>query len=202
MTLVESVVSMLVVSTMLVAAVSTIGQTARARVAQASLRRGPALARELLAEILPAHYMEVDDSPVFGPETGEAVGGTRAAFDDVDDYDGWVETTVQAKDGEALADFSGWSRRVEVRYVSLTNLDNVVSQDTGIKRITVTVTDPLGKATSLSALRSSSGVYDQTITQAGTYIDSIGLDIQIGPDTDARVVSATHPLNRVTLVED
>jgi len=203
MTLVEAVVSMLIVSTMLVAALTTVGSMARSKMAQAALRKGPALARELLSEILPANYADLyTATPRFGPEPGETRGGTRAAFDDVDDYDGWSETTVQAKDGTPVADLAGWSRRVDVRYVSLTNLDAPVSTDTGLKRITVTVTDPTGRRRSLTALRSSTGVYDHSITRDGTYLNSVGVEIQIGPDSDAGVVSAAHPLNRVVVVEE
>lgn len=202
MTLVEAVVSMLIVSTMLVAALTTVGSAARSKVAQASLRRGSALARELLSEILPTNYVELYTTARFGPEPGETDGPTRAAFDDVDDYDGWSETTIQTKNGTPVADLGGWSRSVAVRYVTLTDLDTAVSADTGLKRVTVTVTDPTGRRMSLTALRSSTGVYDQSITEDGTYLDSVGVELQIGPDANVGVVSAAHPLNRVAVVEE
>ena len=118
MTLIEAVISMMIVAVMMVAALQTVGTTARHRQAQASLRRGPALARDLISEILPNRYVDADAGAVFGPETGEAVSGNRAGFDDVDDYHGWAESTIQAKDGTALSDLAGWSRSVVSRGAS------------------------------------------------------------------------------------
>ena len=197
MTLIEAVISMLIVAVMMVAALQTVGNTARSRQAQASLRRGPALARDLISEILPNLYVDGGGSPVFGPESGEASGGTRANFDDVDDYHGWSESTVQAKDGTALSALAGWSRSVAVVYVSPDDLDTPVGTDTGLKRITVTVTDPQGRKTAVSALRSRAGVYDHPPAVETTYLSSVGVEIQIGQDADVRVVSAANLLNRV-----
>lgn len=202
MTLIEAVISMVIVSVMLVAALRTVGSTARGRLAQSSLRRGPALARELLSEIVPTSYAEPDDTPVFGPESGETTGGTRTAFDDVDDYNGWSETTIQTKDGTALADLTGWSRSVVVQYVSLTDLDTAAGEDTGLKRIIVTVADPTGREASMSALRSSSGVYEHEPSADGTYLDSVGVELQVSSDSNVRVVSAGHPLNRIAVSEE
>lgn len=197
MTLVEAVISLLIVAVMMVAALQTIGTTARHRQAQASMRRGPALARNLISEILPNRYVDTDASPLFGPESGETVGGTRAAFNDVDDYHGWSESTIQAKDGMALSDLAGWSRSVVVQYVSGDNLDTPVGSDTGLKRITVTVTDPQGRKTTVSALRSRAGVYDHPPSVETTYLSSVSVEVQLGQDVNVRVVSAANPLNRI-----
>ena len=197
MTLIEAVISLAIVAVMMVAALQTVGNTARSRQAQASLRRGPSLARDLMAEILPNRYVDTGASPVFGPETGEGAGGTRANFDDIDDYHGWSETTIQVKDGTALTDLTGWSRSVDVVYVTATDLDTPVGTDTGLKRITVTVTDPQGRKASVSALRSRAGLYDHPPAVETTYLSSVGVEIQIGQDANVRVVSAANPLNRV-----
>ena len=198
MTLIEATISLAIVGVMMVAALQTVGNTARSRQAQISQRRGPALARELLSEILPAHYAEVTDTAVFGPESGEN-SGTRANFDDVDDYHNWSSTQVQSKTGTAYPDLTGWSRSVTVQWVTPDNLDTVASSDTGLKCVTVTVTDPFGRTASLSALRSSTGVYAYAPTVDTTYLSSIGVELQIGPNADVRVVSAANPLNRVPI---
>jgi len=197
MTLIEAVISLLIVAIMMVAALQTVGNTARSRQAQASLRRGPALARDLMAEILPNLYVDGSDSPTFGPESGETSGGTRTAFDDVDDYHGWSESTIQMKDGTALSDLAGWSRSVAVVYVHPDDLDTPVGTDTGLKRITVTVTDPIGRKSTASALRSRAGLYDHPPAVETTYLSSVGIEIQVGKDANVRVVSAANPLNRV-----
>jgi len=198
MTLIEATISLAIVAVMLVAALKTVGNTARSRQAQVTQRRGPALARELLSEILPSHYAEVTDTAVFGPESGEN-SGTRENFDDVDDYHDWSSTQVQDKTGTVYPELVGWSRSVTVQWVTPDNPDTVSGSDTGLKCVTVTVTDPFGRTASLSALRSSTGVYAYAPTVDTTYLQSIGVELQIGPSADVRVVSAANPLNRVPI---
>jgi hypothetical protein len=51
------------------------------------------LARDLLEEISSRSYQDPDQTPVFGPETGETA---RATFDDCDDYHGYTEARGEA----------------------------------------------------------------------------------------------------------
>ncbi len=136
--LAEVVVATFIVGVMLVAALRTVGSAARGRVAMANHERGVLLAQQLMSEILQADYVEPDESPVFGPEAGET-GGTRGAFDDVDDYHGWTASPPQAKDGTALPGRADWERSVTVERVNEDLLTQVVDVDKGVKRITVTV---------------------------------------------------------------
>jgi len=194
--LVETVISMLIVAIMAVAALRTVGSSAVARQTQAAQCRGPALARQLMAEILPNHYAEPDETPQFGTETGES-SSSRSNYDDVDDYNGWSSTPPAANDATAMSDLSGWTRSVTVRYVDPDNLTTVVGSDQGLKRITVTVTDPRGRESVLTALRSSHGVYDHPPAADTTYVSWIGLELQIGDDKETRVITGANPANRV-----
>lgn len=198
MSLVEAVISMGIVSVMMVAALQMVGSAARTRQAQASHRRAPALARDLMAEILPNAYSEPDGVAVFGPEAGEA-GGDRTAFDDVDDYNGWSSQPPQGKDAANMANLVGWRRAVVVEYVDPANVENVLATDTGLKRITVTVTDPQGRQTVRTALRSSLGVYENAPTQDTTYVTWVGVRFQTGADSSTKIISAANPLNRVPI---
>ncbi|MCD6364999.1 MAG: type II secretion system protein [Planctomycetes bacterium] len=200
MTLIEATISLVIVSVMLVAALKTVGASARARRIQTFQRRAPALSRQLMSEILPCRYQEPDDTPVFGPENTENTA-TRAAFDDVDDFHGWSACPPQMPDGAALPDLAGWRRSVVVEYVDADDLSTVSSADTGMKRITVTTTDPQGKRTTLVALRSSYGAYDHAPTQETTYVAWIGVDLQIGDNSNLRVVCGANPSNRVPVQE-
>jgi hypothetical protein len=96
------------------------------------------LANALLAEILAQKYVDPGASPVFGPEAGESTG-TRSAFEDVDDYNGWNESPPQSKSGAPLSYLGNWRRSVIVAYVDPANTNTVLQTDQGAKRITVTV---------------------------------------------------------------
>ena len=198
MSLIEAVISMSIVSVMMVSALQMVGAAARTKQIQSSQRKGPALARDLMSEILPNAYVEPDDTPVFGPESGET-DDTRLAFDDVDDYHGWSSTSLQSKDGTALVNVTGWKREVEVVYVDPGNISNVSGTDTGLKRITVTVTDPIGRETVRTALRSSLGVYDNAPSADATYVTWVGVQFQAGANPNTKIISAANPLNRVPI---
>ena len=87
LTLVEVMFSIVVMSTMLLAALGSVGAVAKSRVSQKESVQGLALARQLLSEIVQTRYKDLVD-PAFGIEAGEL----RATYDDVDDYNGLSET--------------------------------------------------------------------------------------------------------------
>jgi len=135
--LAEVVVATLIVGIMLVAAMRVVGAAVRGRITMANRERGVLLARQLTSEILQADYQEPDESSVFGPEASET-GGTRAAFDDVDDYHNWNASPPQQKDGSPIPDRANWRRTVAVEWVNRNSLTQVIAADQGVKRITVT----------------------------------------------------------------
>lgn len=189
-TLVEAAISIVIVATMIVASLYAFGGEARGRSVQTAAAVADGLAAGLLSEILQCKYVD-PASPVFGPETGET-NGTRSAFDDVDDYNAWAETVIQNKDGSTLAGYTGWQRSVVVTYLNPADL-TVAGTDTGLKKITVTVTDPRGRQTSVSALRSGSGTYDGADPQTSTtYVAWVGVSLQVGPNSAARITSGTN----------
>ena len=106
-----------------------------------------------MAEILQQYYLEPDDTPVFGRESGES-GGDRTDWDDVDDYDGWSASPPQDKDGTVAGNRAGWARNVAVVWVDPTDPSQTVGSDQGAKWISVTVTRDGKLITSLAALRS------------------------------------------------
>jgi prepilin-type N-terminal cleavage/methylation domain-containing protein len=135
-TLVEAVIATAVVSVLFVAALNTVGA---ARVTQHKallVSQGRLFAESLLAEILPQSYQEPDGAPVFGREAGESAT-VRTAYDDVDDYHGWTESPLTAKDGTALPNAAHWSRTVTVEWVQPADPQQVSGAETGAKRITV-----------------------------------------------------------------
>ena len=138
--LLETIVSTFLVGVVLVVALSAVGSSTSGQLDNAERTRACHLAGALMAEILEAEYEEAELPRVFGPEAGETGTGTRAAFDDADDYHGWSDSPPKGKDGSLLPNLTGWGRSVTVEYVDPEDFTSVEAVDLGVKRITVTVT--------------------------------------------------------------
>jgi len=191
-TLVEAILAIVIVSVMAVAILYTFGSGAKGRSVQTAAAVADGLAARLLSEIIQTRYSNPDGPNTFGPETAE-INGTRSAFDDVDDYHGWTESPPKKKDGSTLPGLTGWQRSVTVENVDPATLAPAGATDTGLKRITVTVTDPQGRTTPMTALRSSAGTYDQPAPASPTtYVAWVGVTLQIGSDSSARILSGTY----------
>ena len=150
-TLVEAVISIVLVGVLLVAAINTLGATAVSKRNIEHQALGYTLAADLMAEILSQAYEEPDDAPDFGRESGES-GGSRIDWDDVDDYEGWSATPPETKDEAPLDGYDQWTRSVEVAFVNPTSL-NDLGGNTGVKRITVTASFKGVPAAELVAIR-------------------------------------------------
>jgi MSHA pilin protein MshD len=154
-TLIEAIMSILIVGVMYVAALQTLGASRVGQATIADQRRGYELAQQLLAEIVSQPYADpVTGATTFGPEAGEATGN-RSQFDDVDDYNGWSEQPPKLKDGTAISNLSDWTRRVTVAWVDPSNLDTNRLNESGIKRITVTISRGLKPIATLNALKAN-----------------------------------------------
>jgi len=216
LTLVESAVSMVIVGIVLVAALQTVGASARSRQIQKETDEHHALAADLMNEILQARYQEPKGgsmtwendgtttvinepmpplTPTFGPEPDE-LDGTRRTFDDVDDYNNWVEKPPQTKNGIAISGKTGWKRQVKVQYADPATLNGNMSGDQGLKMITVTITDPSGKTTQMVGLRWKSGLPDQLPGTVSTYVGWMGVELQTGEMGSDRLTTETNLLNR------
>ena len=206
MMLIEAAVCVVIVGVMLVAALQTVAASARARRVQAGQARGPALARQLLAEVRQCRYSEestaeavntsttsstsvtstvVALSGLLGPDPGEVDAKSRLLFDDVDDYHALSESSARGRDGKALKGGDNWKREVTVEYVRPESPDVVVTDDQGLKRITVTVTGPAGVTTTLVALRSKFGGAEQLPRVRTTYVTGITVGLRLGGDGNA-----------------
>ena len=195
MTLIEATFSVLIVAVMMVAVLTMLGAAAKARLSTTSQQLGPVLARHLMSEVLEAQYQSPTYPAVWGPEPGE-ITGTRSAFNDVDDYDGWTETVAQDKSGNPLPNAAGWTRAVQVCYVDPANpAGSAVGSDMGLKRITVTVTAPTGAQTVLVGMRSK--YTDQPAAAQVQRLTGVNISLQIGPEAAARRTAAATVLNTI-----
>jgi MSHA pilin protein MshD len=184
-TLVEAVISCVIMAVMLVPALSLIGAAAQTRKNRPERVQGLALARHLLTEIMQAHYLDPD-----GSEDGES----RTSWDDLSEYDNFKEKPPTHRDGSTIAGFAGWERVVKIKLADPANPSATSGSDQGLKSIVVTVTSPSGKGYTLSALRSSSSGYERKPTSSATYASWVDVTIDLG---NAKNVSGTNLDNQV-----
>jgi type II secretory pathway pseudopilin PulG len=194
-TLVEAVMSILIVSSVLVASLGTFGAIGQARQKQIDREAAVHLASQLMSEIFQCYYKEpTGSSTTLGPDAGET---SLAAYDDVDDYDGFTASPPMSRDGTFLAGYTGWTRSVRVEYASLTDPSTASITDTGLKRIRVTVTAPGGMSYTMLAMRSSNGLYEQMPAASTNYLTWGGVSAQIG-NKGKTIYGGAHPLNVTT----
>jgi len=139
--MVEAVICIGLVGVALVAAMRTVGASARAQAITTRQAAGHMLAQELMAEILAQEYDEPDGFTLLLTDIGD-VASDRTTYDDVDDFDRWSASPPQTRDQIDLTDYTGWTREVDVDMVSAADLDGdplLVIGDTGVKRIVVRV---------------------------------------------------------------
>jgi len=151
-TIVEAVISTVIVSVMFVAALNTVGASKVTQYRVALVNRGRLLAESLLSEVLQQSYDDPDGAAVFGVESGE-LATVRADFDDVDDFDEWSSSPPVGRDGTPLTHSTGWKRAVQVEWVDASDAGQVKGAETGVKRVTVTAEYGGVPQASLVALR-------------------------------------------------
>ena len=137
----EVLVATVIVGVLMVAALRALGAAVRANMFIANQAKALMLADELMMEIVQTDYNDADAEDRIGRELGES-GATRAAFDDVDDYDTWSSSPPTDRNGTAKSDYSGWARRVEVGYVDNGDPNAEFlspTAKTGVKKIRVKV---------------------------------------------------------------
>jgi MSHA pilin protein MshD len=193
------VLSVVIVSVLLVGALNALAAAARARAIDNSRQRGAALAQQLMAEILQTYYIDPEtSSTALGLDTGESSTSNRLTFDDVDDYHGLSNSPPKSRGGNTIANSTGWTQAVSVSYVVTSTLSTTSSTSTGLKKITVTVTDPNNKTTVLTALRASSSGLDQAPTADTVALAAVKASLQVGSDASSAIASEGDVLNRVT----
>ncbi len=173
LSLIEVVMATLLVGVMLVASLDTLGGVYQTQRRNATRLSGPGLAHDLLSEVMAMPYADPDELP-------DTVGSTRAAFDDIKDYDNWDSPNAVDKEGTALPGYTGWRREVDIQWCNRDTGEEWVLWETGIYRVLVTVTAPDGKQTQLLGLRSRDGALEQTPAVNMTVVTRIGAALQLG----------------------
>lgn len=155
-TLAETLVSIVIVGGLVVVALNTAGAAVVTQNKIGERARGQLLALDLMTEILDQAYKE-PGSVNFGTDSQES-GGSRANYDDVDDYDAWSSSPPEDKAGVNLPGLNDWTREVSVVWVTAADPAGLPSLvETGVKRVTVTVSRGGAEMASITAVRTGAG---------------------------------------------
>lgn len=177
-TLVEVVISIPLIGLVMVGAMTSTGAVLRTWNDARDSQRAFSLGHQLMAEILQQPYLEAGSTAI-GRESGEGIVN-RISWDDVDDYHGSSTSPPSHKSGQALAGHTGWRRAVSVAFASLANPTQNAGSDEGLKRIVVTVTNPAGQTTTLTAYRSKYGALEQSPAVGSTVQSYVNHELQVG----------------------
>jgi type II secretory pathway pseudopilin PulG len=154
-TLAETAVATVVVGVMLGAAIQTVGASRTSQIWNSDRLHALALASSLMGEITDSYYTDPNAVvSVIGPDAGENQA-LRTTLNDVDDYDGLVDSPPTNRDGTAIPGLTNWKRTVAVRWVNPSSLGTVMTSDSGLKRIVVDVYRGSVRMVELVAYRSA-----------------------------------------------
>lgn len=136
----ESVLSVLLVGLVLAAAMNTLGSARVAQAQNADISVAGVLCESMMNEILAQRYADEDGGMTsFGLPFSEYGDGSRALFDDVDDYHNWTASPPEEKDGTPIAWAYGLQRTVRVECVRASDLGSTTPDGRCLKKIVVTV---------------------------------------------------------------
>lgn len=154
-TLVETVVSMLLVGFVLVSTLSIVGPVTRSTSIQGDKLVAANLANELTEEI--ATKLFIDPNAATPDDIGFDADDSifmRLTYDDIDDFHGWSSSPPKNSYGSAYATMKEWTRSVSVMHVMLADPSAESKTNTGLKRVTVEVSKNGTVLSSISTLHS------------------------------------------------
>lgn len=191
-TLIESAICTLVVAVMLAAALSVVGTAARGTVREQEWRRAHAIARSVMNEALATAFNDPQGGTGFGVDAGESASN-RTTFDDIDDFNGYTQYGLTDTSGKALSWGSGWTIRVDVHNVAVSDPTAALAttDDTGLRRVTVNVSAPGGQQYHLIGLKARSGVGDAFKPEVGvSRVTGVRISMRTGSRGPAMTGSA------------
>ncbi|MGB7329213.1 MAG: hypothetical protein WBD31_30305 [Rubripirellula sp.] len=199
-TLIEILVSTILISGVLLTSLATSANMWRSRVQSHSTAMAAELSESILGEITSMRFEDSAD-PIWGPEPEEN-GAGRAAFDDIDDYHDYTASPPVHRDGTTMTDYAGWSIAISVEAAWPTDTGITTSAITAnetapeLRLITVTCVTPTGNAISESML--ASDVPTQTAPASQPYRwHSLRVSLPSG-----RAVTIPTPLRNLPTAEE
>lgn len=186
----EVLVCTVIVGMLIVAALEAAGSVARTQRINSDRLTGPGLAQDLLAEIMSMPYTDPQNpGGAIGVDSGESAA-SRTTFDDVDDYHNYITTGAKSRDGTSRTGYTGWAYSVTVAYADVMTGVGSGTIDTGLKRITVTVTSPAFVVTQLVGLRFKEGALEQGLPVASVGVAWVGVELRAGTSTRSQFAAA------------
>jgi MSHA pilin protein MshD len=139
-TLVEAVLSLLIVSVVAVAALTAVAQARATRALTSDRSMAVTLARSMIDEVGTRAYADPQSpsSPI-GLDAGESAAADRTTLDDVDDYHGISESPPRERSGTIIPDATNWRRDVRVEPVDAAAPTNLSATESGVKRVVVEI---------------------------------------------------------------
>lgn len=143
-TLVEVLVSTVLVSTVLLVSITASANLLRNQAQQFSAAESVEVLGRLLDEVSSAEFRDPDGGSTYGPEADET---SRASFDDMDDYHEYQMSPPVYRDGSVIEGFEAWSAEISVARAEPDGdgVKPVSGDDAPLREITVTLTDANGK---------------------------------------------------------
>ncbi len=125
LTLIETVISVAVVSLLLAAALNTTGVASATRALANDRRLAEELCQSMMSEILAHPFVDPDDGKDdLAPTFAESAFASRLAFDDIGDYHAWSASPPVNRDASAIAGTAGLTRTVHIsRYINASRTD-------------------------------------------------------------------------------
>ncbi len=122
-TLIEMIMSMLIISVALVGVLSVMNQSVSHSADPMIQNQAVAIAESYLEEIMLMDFCDDPTDLVNCPLASGSEGGeTRATFDDVDDYHGLTDTGAKDQTGTAITGLSEYTVTVSVSVVALSGV--------------------------------------------------------------------------------
>ncbi|MCC9604166.1 hypothetical protein LOC67_26735 [Stieleria sp. JC731] len=143
LTMLEVVVSLILVSGILVISLSASANLLRQRNEDVFHSKAQRLAGYFLDEISVLHFVDPDGNQQLGVEDDET---SQRVMDDLDDYQGWTQSTPTFRDGQPMPGYEGWTVQVAVSPARLQTVFPEATSDLNnpLRIIDVTVTDSDG----------------------------------------------------------
>lgn len=154
----ETTVSISLVSILLVGSLQTLTFTTQHSNRDLENLRALGLAEQLLAEIVPLNYIDpVESTTALGREASETSTTIRSAWDDIDDYNGFKESTLRYRDGTAIPNATGWVRSVTVTSLVPSTLATTTSLNSTLRLVTISLERTGGRSYTYQYLVSRDG---------------------------------------------
>lgn len=190
--LIETTVSTLLVSILLVTSVSTIAHVNRVAGSENHGQQASRLAELFLSEITSKQFSSSrNTSTNLGRSASETLPD-RTTWDDCDDYNGISLNDLTFADGSAIPNTTNWSLAITVNYSEPSDPFTGVTTVTDLKLIRLVLTDPAGTDHTFRALRSLYG----PLLDADDRDLLSSIEVTATPVTGGTIAVATRVLNQ------